>query len=541
MDATADRTAAIGRQYERWPYPKVPLLAVLPSTHPWQLHCDWLWDRCGSGVAPRAPRIWIAGCGTFQPYAFAVANPRAEILATDLSQRSLAIAARRCRLHGVRNVRFARLDLTNAPTWPEGGFDLIECYGVLMNVPDPAAVLRELGRRLSPRGVLRVMVYPHFSRRRIFQLQRLARLCGFHAGDDTHPRRFRALVRSLPRSHPLRHAFTTYADSRHDIGVVDAFLHAGDRGFTATGFGAMVAEASLLPACWMHRPWAQPELAAARLGLQGRAQDFVLGYLDLWQELRQNLVACLRRSDAPPRAGGPERPHPVFAEGHGSLRHALRLLRLRVCGGRVPTRTGSGDVVLRAVEARALAGEPARLPEPLRRRLRETGLLLGGQDHAPAMPPHEAFPGEAEFLASAAALRVGRLAPNPFYSHLFAAYELDRTCQALGLPDLETQLGRWLPFADPLEHRRVPFGLTPYGTMQRHRQSVLDHLGRAPLPAAEGWHAVRLRGDRDKLAEARAFLRDAAAPAAELDDAALRELWLLRFGYGELFVSLFWA
>src|SRR5690349_678251 len=171
---TADKQA-IRAQYEAWPYPSVPLLASLPSTHPWELHAAWLWDRAGSGPAPERPRIWVTGCGTFQPYVFGLANPRAGIVATDVSGRSLQVARTRCRLRRMRHVAFGLADLDDPASWPEGTFDVIECYGVLMNLPDPGRALRQLGERLSERGVLRLMVYPQFSRARIFQIQRLAR------------------------------------------------------------------------------------------------------------------------------------------------------------------------------------------------------------------------------------------------------------------------------------------------------------------------------------------------------------------------------
>ncbi|MCA8954094.1 MAG: class I SAM-dependent methyltransferase, partial [Planctomycetes bacterium] len=256
--AAGAKTTTMQAQYAAWPYPQVPLLASLPSTHPFELHADWLWDRCGSGPAPEQPRIWVAGCGTFQPYAFAVANPHAEIVAGDLSEPSLRIAARRCRLHGRKNVTFAPLDLADESTWPDGEFDLIECYGVLMNLADPLRVLRGLRSRLTAGGVLRLMVYPQWSRSRVFQIQRLARLLGLHANDPSHPSRLRALMKRLPRAHPLRFAFTTYRDSRNDAGIVDGFLHAGDRGFSAFELGALLRDADLSPAYWFHRPWGQP-------------------------------------------------------------------------------------------------------------------------------------------------------------------------------------------------------------------------------------------------------------------------------------------
>ncbi|MCK5942210.1 MAG: class I SAM-dependent methyltransferase, partial [Planctomycetes bacterium] len=386
----ADKSKVMEAQYAAWPYPQVPLLASLPSTHPWELHAAWLWDRCGSGPAPARPRIWIAGCGTFQPYAFAVANPRAEIVATDLSEPSLQVARRRCALHRQKHVRFAPVDLADESTWPDGEFDLIECYGVLMNLADPAAALRGLRRRLTPNGVLRVMVYPHYSRQRVFQVQRVARLLGLTADERHHPGLLRGFVKALPKAHPLRYAFTTYADSRNDAGVVDGFLHHGDRGFTALQLGELLQQAGLEPAFWFHRPWAQPDRMAGRLGLDGRTQSFVLNYLDLWQELRTNFVVCARRTDAPDAIVQEPRPHPLFRGDEGSMRHRLRLERLRWLGGSVPTRTGDGQVVLRPPAARALRDGERRDGDDL--------LWLGGRDHRCRLPAHEPFAAEPDWL-----------------------------------------------------------------------------------------------------------------------------------------------
>lgn len=526
------KAAAMRAQYGAWPYPQVPLLAALPSTHPYELHVDWLWDRAGRGPGPTRPRIWIAGCGTFQPYAFGVANPHADIVATDLSEPSLAVAQRRCRLHRQRHVRFAPVDLDEPSSWPAGEFDLIECYGVLMNVADPLATLRGLASKLTPNGVLRLMVYPHWSRQRVFQLQRLARLLGFHAGDRAHPAAFRRFVRRLPPAHPLRYAFTSYADSRNDAGVVDAFLHAGDRGFTGHQLGALLAGARLEPAHWFHRPWGQPDRMAEALQLDGRAQSFVLGYLDLWQELRSNFVVCATRADAGPRTIGEPRVHPRFTGDRHSLRHRLRLLRLRWLGGKLPSRTGEDELRLPAAAARALGrGEP-----PPQTGL--DGLLLGGQDHGSQLPAHEEFAAEAAFLQQAHALRVGRLAPNPLYAHLFAAYELAQRHPELGLPDLELQLARWTPWADPLEERPVTFGLTPYGTHQRFRVNLADHLARAPLPTAADYGAIRLRHDATARLAVESRLRSCAeVPQVARDEATLRELAVLLDHHDSLFVT----
>jgi SAM-dependent methyltransferase len=530
---TSSKARVMQAQYAAWPYPQLPLLASLPSTHPFELHADWLWDRCGSGEAPRRPRIWLAGCGTFQPYAFAIANPHAEIVATDLSEPSLAVASRRCRLHRQHHVRFAPVDLDDPATWPDGQFDVIECYGVLMNLADPLAALQGMRQRLTPGGVLRLMVYPHWSRARVFQLQRLARLLGLHAGDRRHPAALRQFVRQLPAAHPLRFGFTTYADSKNDAGIVDGFLHAGDRGFTAHQLGRLLQDAGLQPAYWFHRPWGQPDQMAARLQLPLPSQSSVLAYLDLWQELRSNFTVCARAADAPPRQVGPRRPHPLFGGDDARWRHRLRLLRLRCLGGSLPARTTEAPVQLTATTARELArggAPPALVP---------AGLVLGGCDHGPQLPAHDEFAAEATFLAATAALRVGRRAPNPLYAHLFAAFELASRVPSRGLPDLETQMGRWLPWADPLETRPIAFGLTPFATYQRLRVNVQEHLARAPLPTAASWAEVRLRQDATALAAVRRQLAAAAdLPAGPRDDATLRELAVLLHSHGDLFLTL---
>lgn len=527
----ADKSTVMRAQYAAWPYPKVPLLASLPSTHPWELHVSWLWDRCGSGPAPRAPRIWIAGCGTFQPYAFGVANPDAEVVATDLSEPSLAVARRRCAVHRQKHVRFAPVDLADESTWPDGQFDLIECYGVLMNLADPAAALRGLRARLTPGGVLRVMVYPHYSRQRIFQLQRLAKLLGLTANERHHPAVLRSFVKALPRSHPLRYAFTTYADSRNDAGVVDGFLHAGDRGFTAFQLADLLQSAGLAPAYWFHRPWAQPDRMAEQLGLDGRAQSVVMNHLDLWQELRTNFVVCARRDDAPDAVVQAPTPHPMFAGGQGSLRHRVRLERLRWLGGSVPTRTGDGDVVLRPRAARALRDGSTHRGEG--------ALWLGGKDHRVQLPAHEPFAAEERWLEASAALRAGERAPNPLYAHVLAAFELDRAHRELGLPSLGQQLSDWLPWADPLEQPPIRFGLTPYATWQRMEAPLRAHLDRAPLPRANSYADVRLRGDGEALGRVRALLASRSdLPDRSYDDATLRELFVLLFTHDRLFVTL---
>ncbi len=500
----------------------------------WQLNADYWWDRCGQGRAPKTPNIWIAGCGTMQPYVFRLANPHADILATDLSSHSLRIAERRCDWHGAYGIAFGQVDLTDESQMPEGPFDAIECYGVLMNLEDPLSALRAIASRLSERGVLRVMVYPHYSRRRIFQIQRIAQLLGLRFDEPTHPRVLRTVIEGLPIPHPLRYAFDNYSDARNDEGLVDGFLHAGDRGFRGLEFGALCEGAGLRPAFWFHRPWADPTAMAAKLGLDRTSQFFVLHYLDLWQELRGNYVVCLVRADAEPVASSTLRPHPMLELGSSAgPTDWLNRVSHRVVGVHLPSRTGDATQRVSAPDVRRLprcVAAPQSEAEATTR-LRATGALLGGEYRSPTLPP---YGGEISHRAEPR-LELGPLAANPFYAHLFEAWATGPENSHGALVDLLDQVERWGSHADPLEDGTRPFGLTAFATFLRRRDE-LERYFSSEVATVDSWSDWPLAArERDR---AREFARAVDPNHAErLSAGELAELWSLLFAYDRLLLG----
>src|SRR4051812_40030039 len=105
-------TDPVRQHYELYPYPHYPLLASIRACDTYALNLAALWARFNGRLpAPEANRILIAGCGSFSPYPFSVANPQAEITALDLSQKSLGRAKLHCLLHGRGNVLYCQGDL----------------------------------------------------------------------------------------------------------------------------------------------------------------------------------------------------------------------------------------------------------------------------------------------------------------------------------------------------------------------------------------------------------------------------------------------
>lgn len=103
-------------------------------------------------------RILVAGCGTgVEAFVLRGLLPEAEIVAVDLSRRSIAEAKRLQRRAGkARPIRFSVADLTDPGLLKATGgeFDLITCHGVLSYIPEPEKVLGNLARCLRPDGVL---------------------------------------------------------------------------------------------------------------------------------------------------------------------------------------------------------------------------------------------------------------------------------------------------------------------------------------------------------------------------------------------------
>lgn len=515
--------AHVARQYEAWPYPRIPLFARLDREQLWQINAAWLAHQCQRKIV-EAPQIWIAGCGTFQPYAFSRANPGSEILATDISQSSLSLAEARCRWHRARNVRFQQVDLSQLEHYPTGPFDLIECYGVLMCLPNPAEALQALAQRLSPNGILRLMVYPHYGRQRIFQIQTLAKLLGLHYGDKSHPARLRKIMCGLPRSHPLSYAFRTYSDSANFQGIVDGFLHASDRGFTGIELCRMADNAGLQLGFCMHRPWGEPSMMAERLKLGAQDPAFWLHYLDLWQNLRTNFILCLVKKDA--EATSENFSHPLFQLTNRTLgvRDKARLLRMAVTGGKLQSRTREGMVSLSGRTVRGiLRGDSTVLEEE-----HLSGLLFAGTSDCIVPNPH--------FVP-----RIGDRVPNPLYAHLFDAYVFNRQWNAVlqtKLPDLGEQVSRWAANSQVLENGEIPFGLTPLATYL-HDTARIEEAASSYLDyKCANFEEVRLEQEHARFQQVERFLKANNIRPIALDSATLRQLWILLFSSNQLFLDI---
>jgi len=116
---------------------------------------------CADAIdAKSGMRVLDVAAGSGQP-ALTIApriQPGGTILGIDFSPEMLAVAERRARNAGARNVSFRTMDAEQLEL-PDGSFDVVTCACGILFFPDVNRALAEMRRVLKPRGRVAVAVW----------------------------------------------------------------------------------------------------------------------------------------------------------------------------------------------------------------------------------------------------------------------------------------------------------------------------------------------------------------------------------------------
>jgi len=234
--------------YQKYPYPIYPLIASVRRCDTYALNLETIWSRFNHTLPPpEAKKILIAGCGTFAPYPWAVANPDVPITALDLSEPSLQRARRHCILHGQRNIDFRSGDLSNQGVI-DGGFGLIDSFGVLHHLEDPLAGLKALEQHLVPGGILRIMLYSRYARMEEESIRRAFRLLGIES-----PEKARLLLKKAVPGSRLANYMAAADEPATVSGLADALLHPRVHTYRIDELLEMISQTGLEPLMFAHR------------------------------------------------------------------------------------------------------------------------------------------------------------------------------------------------------------------------------------------------------------------------------------------------
>tara|TARA_B100000787_G_C16189455_1_gene296547 strand:- start:319 stop:2301 length:1983 start_codon:yes stop_codon:yes gene_type:complete len=118
------------------------------------------------------PNILIAGCGTGLHSIAATRYKDANILAVDLSLKSLAYAKRKTMELSYENIQYLHADILQLNKLNRM-FDVIESIGTLHHMKDPGAGLRKLLDVLKPDGFLKLGLYSELARGNVIKARKL--------------------------------------------------------------------------------------------------------------------------------------------------------------------------------------------------------------------------------------------------------------------------------------------------------------------------------------------------------------------------------
>ena len=238
-DATSRDVQAM---YEESPFPRwhQPVLGT-PLSVPVRLRSALPFQTIPPGSITN-PQILVAGCGTgLHAILAATSYYDAKVLAIDLSRTSLAYAKRKADELGITNVEFAQADILRIGEISRR-FDVIESFGVLHHLREPAAGLAQLVELLNPDGYMMLGLYSELGRRDVVQARELIAKHGYR-DDPDEVRRFRNDLSRLAPDLAARLARSSAFHSLSDLR--DLVFHRQEHRYTPQQLRSLIDDAGL--------------------------------------------------------------------------------------------------------------------------------------------------------------------------------------------------------------------------------------------------------------------------------------------------------
>ena len=249
MDQSSLIQQAVKRHYEKYVYPKFPLLSSVRRCDTYALNLDSLWARFnGKRLSSGEKKILLAGSGSFSPYPTAVANQEAQITALDLSVENLKRARLHTLIHRQFNVDFVAGDIIEAHKFlGENSFQLIDCYGVLHHILDAVSALNSIHLMLKTGGLLRIMVYSKCARKPVESIRKSLKILHI---DEL--KKLKVLYKKSKNESRFRNYLDSTYESKFDSGLADMFLHPYTKTYTINGLLKLLDAADFEPLLFIH-------------------------------------------------------------------------------------------------------------------------------------------------------------------------------------------------------------------------------------------------------------------------------------------------
>ena len=273
----------VREQYEALPYPpRDPARELREVHHPASselaLAAHVLWG--GQRRPTSAFRALDAGCGTGDSAVFMatqLAEVGGQVVGLDLSEASLEITRQRAAARGLTNLALIQGRVEDLPALGLEPFDYVVSSGVLHHLPSPETGLAAIRDVLKPGGGACIMVYGHYGRTAIYQLQSLFKIIAPPTlPTDERIRIVRETLGGLHGTHWAhlgKDSWTGEIGAQGDAGLFDLLLHSVDRAYTVPEIYDWVASVDMRLVRWLLPYQYQAEFYAPRTDFSALTQE----------------------------------------------------------------------------------------------------------------------------------------------------------------------------------------------------------------------------------------------------------------------------
>ncbi len=170
-----DKTSDIVRkQYEKNPYPRWTNTEINYNPVTINFLIKQLKLKFNKNyLFTKNPKILVAGCGTGEhSIGAATRYLNSEVLAVDLSLKSLSYAIRKTKELNINNIKYMQANIFDLKLLKKD-FDIIESSGVIHHMKDPLSGLSALANCLKMNGLMRIAVYSKIARESIYKARKI--------------------------------------------------------------------------------------------------------------------------------------------------------------------------------------------------------------------------------------------------------------------------------------------------------------------------------------------------------------------------------
>tara|TARA_B100000700_G_C15053652_1_gene861654 strand:- start:3706 stop:4911 length:1206 start_codon:yes stop_codon:yes gene_type:complete len=246
------KSSLIGSFYDKYPFSKHSLLETIKPNKYWNWSYENISSLCfGASYKNKFSKVPLkildAGCGSgFSTNYLAHLNPGSEILAIDVSLKSIEVARERLKISGGNNI--AKISFKNISLYDIDDtqkFDFVNLYGVLDHLGNPCEGLKKISTLLKNDGLIYIYINSFKGRYEIQRVKDVLNLLSFQPDSQDIFQSRELISRFSNKNRIFSYIKENHFNHLNDANFADLYLHPFENSFELTSIFDIIKLAKL--------------------------------------------------------------------------------------------------------------------------------------------------------------------------------------------------------------------------------------------------------------------------------------------------------